>query len=80
MDSFFEQIVKKKKGFSEWAVILATLLLALLVLLTALCNTLLSQVMAPSWALIASTLICAFVGTFFVELDSDTPEEVSHES
>lgn len=29
MDSFFEQIVKKKKGFAEWAIILATLVLAL---------------------------------------------------
>ena len=32
MDSFFEQIVKKKKGFSEWAIIFGTLLLALVVL------------------------------------------------
>ena len=29
MDSFFEQIVKKKKGFAEWAIILVTLVLAL---------------------------------------------------
>lgn len=29
MDTFFEQIVKKKKGFAEWAVILVTLVLAL---------------------------------------------------
>lgn len=29
MDSFFEQIVKKKKGFAEWAIVLVTLLLAL---------------------------------------------------
>lgn len=42
--------------------------LALLVLLTALCSTLLSQVMASSWALIVSTLLCAWIGTFFVEL------------
>ena len=28
MDSFFEQIVKKKKGFSEWAITLGVLLLA----------------------------------------------------
>lgn len=29
MDSFFEQIVKKKKGVSEWSIILVTLVLAL---------------------------------------------------
>ena len=48
--------------------------LAALVLLTALCNTLLGRVMASSWALIVSTLLCAFAGSFFVE-----PEEESHE-
>lgn len=42
--------------------------LALLVLLTALCSALLSQVLASSWALIVSTLLCAWIGTFFVEL------------
>lgn len=47
--------------------------LALLVLITALCNTLLSTMMASSWALIVSTLLCAGVGTFFVDLDE--PEE-----
>ena len=31
MDSFFEQIVKKKKGISEWAVIFVTLVLSLIV-------------------------------------------------
>ena len=48
--------------------------LTALVLLTALCNTLLGRVMASSWALIVSTLLCAFAGSFFVE-----PEEESHE-
>lgn len=43
--------------------------LALLVLITALCNTLLSIMMASSWALIVSTLLCAGAGTFFVDLD-----------
>lgn len=46
--------------------------LALLVLLTALCNTLLCRVMAASWALIVSTLLCAFVGSFFVELKEES--------
>ena len=40
-----------------------------LVVLTALCNTLLSQVIDSSWALIISTLLCAFIGVFFVDLD-----------
>lgn len=48
--------------------------LALLVLLTALCNTLLCRVMASSWALIVSTLLCAFVGSFFVELKEESYE------
>ena len=85
---FLPPIVTASLGIALYAMFIGLLVpsmhgnkkLALSVLLTALCNTLLSQIMAPSWALIASTLICAFVGTFFVELDSDTPEEVSHES
>lgn len=48
-----------------------------LVLLTALCNTLLSRLMASSWALIVSTLVCALAGTFFVDLQES--EEVPHE-
>ncbi len=45
--------------------------LALLVLLTAVCSTLFSRVMASSWALIVSTLLCAFAGSFFVELKEE---------
>ena len=51
--------------------------LALLVALTAACNALLTQFMPPSRALIISTLLCAFLGVFFVELEDDMPEEVS---
>lgn len=43
--------------------------LAVLVLLTAVGNTLLSLVIPSSWALILSTLIGAFVGVFFVDLE-----------
>ena len=32
MDSFFEQIVKKRKGFAEWAIIIGSILLALVLL------------------------------------------------
>lgn len=43
--------------------------LGLLVLLTAVCNLLLTQVMDESWAMIASTLLGALCGVFFVEPD-----------
>jgi uncharacterized membrane protein YccC len=54
--------------------------LGALVVLTALCNTLFGQFMASSWALILSTLLCAFVGVFFVELPEDGGEEADHEA
>ncbi|MBQ5783017.1 MAG: AzlC family ABC transporter permease [Oscillospiraceae bacterium] len=41
--------------------------LALLVVMTAVCNTFLSQFIPSSWSLIVSTLVCAFAGSFFVE-------------
>ena len=43
--------------------------LTLLVLLCALCNTLLSLFLDGAIAMILSTLICAFIGVFFVDLD-----------
>ena len=46
--------------------------LGLLAIATGLCNLLLSQLIAPSWALIVSTLVCAAIGAFWVEPD---PEE-----
>ena len=45
--------------------------LALLVLMTAVCNTILGLVISPSWALIISTLVCAFIGVFFVDLGTE---------
>lgn len=48
--------------------------LGLLVLLTAVCNSILTLFMESSWALIASTLLCAFMGVFFVDLESDIKE------
>lgn len=41
-----------------------------LVLLTAVCNTFLSRIIGSSWSLIASTLLCAFIGVFFVDPDA----------
>ena len=48
--------------------------LGLLVILTAVCNSILTCFMESSWALIVSTLLCAFLGVFFVDLDSDSKE------
>lgn len=45
--------------------------LGILVIITAAVNTILSQFIASSWALIASTLICAAAGVFFVDLDDE---------
>ena len=49
--------------------------LGLLVILTAVCNTILTQIIPSSWALIVSTLVCTFAGMFFVELDDDTVQD-----
>lgn len=43
--------------------------LILLVALTAVINTILTQFIASSWSLILSTIICTFIGAFFVDLD-----------
>ena len=75
-------ILTASLGISLYAMFISILMpdlpgngkLALLVLLTALCNTLLCRVMASSWALIVSTLLCAFVGSFFVELKEESYE------
>ena len=49
--------------------------LGVLVIVTALVNMVLSRVMAASWALIASTLICAAAGVFFVDLGEEAPSD-----
>ena len=75
-------ILTASLGISLYAMFISILMpdlpgngkLALLVLLTALCNTLLCRVLAASWALIVSTLLCAFVGSFFVELKEESHE------
>ena len=73
------QLLLDSMGIAIHAIFIAILLpglqksrrLGLLVLLTALCNAVLSQVIAPSWALIASTLICAGLGVFFVDTEGE---------
>ena len=84
---FLPAILTASLGIALYAMFIGLLIpnlpgngkLGALVLLTALCNTLLSQLMASSWALILSTLLCAFAGTFFVELDNTNRQEAAHE-
>ena len=72
-------ILSASLGIALYAMFIALLLphlhgnarLGLLVLLTALCNWGLGKCMAASWALIVSTLLCAFLGLFFVDLGEE---------
>ena len=81
---FLPTIVSASLGIGLYAMFIGLLFPALpgnwrlgaLVALTAICNTILSLVIPSSWALIASTLLCAFAGVFFVDLD-DTKEETA---
>jgi len=75
---FLPVIITASLGIALYAMFIGLLVpnltnnfrLGLLVILTAICNTVLSQLMPPSWALIISTLVCAFIGVFTVDLDS----------
>lgn len=75
-------ILSASFGIALYAMFIALLLphlrgnarLALLVLLTALCNWGLGKLMAASWAMIVSMLLCAFAGLFFVELGEEAPD------
>lgn len=79
---FLPEIISASLGIALYAMFIGLLTpnlsgnarLTALVLLTALCNSILSQLMTASWALIASTLVCAFVGVFFVDLNSQDKE------
>lgn len=51
--------------------------LGILVIITAICNTVLTQFIASSWALIISTLVCAFIGVFFVEFKEENKEDIA---
>lgn len=74
---FLPEIISASFGIALYAMFLGILVpnlrkessLAYLVILAALCNTLVSQFIAPSWALIFTTIFCAAAGTFFVRLD-----------
>lgn len=84
---FLPEILTASLGISLYAMFIGLLMpnlssnkkLGLLVILTALCNTLFSQIIDSSWALILSTLICAFFGVFFVDLEENTETSKNRE-
>ncbi|MDE7302931.1 MAG: AzlC family ABC transporter permease [Oscillospiraceae bacterium] len=74
---FLPTILTASLGIALYAMFIALLMpnlkhnfrLGLLAAFTAVMNTVLSRFIASSWAMIASTLICAAIGVFFVDLD-----------
>lgn len=80
--SFLPEIVSMSLGIALYALFIGLLLpslttnfrLLLLAVITAVCNSLLCSFMASSWALIVSTLLCAFIGVFFVDLEEEKKE------
>lgn len=74
---FLPVIVTASLGIALYAMFIGILIpnlthnlkLGMLVVLTAVCNSVLTQFMAFSWALILSTLVCAAIGVFFVDLE-----------
>lgn len=80
---FLPAILTASLGISLYAMFIGLLMpnltnnrkLGLLVILTAVCNTILSQIIASSWSLIVSTLLCAFLGVYFVDLDEVSKKE-----
>ena len=79
---FLPTIITASLGIALYAMFIGLLVpnltnnfrLGLLVILTAVCNTVLSKLMPGSWALIISTLVCAFIGVFTVDLDGKKEE------
>lgn len=69
------EILSKSLGISLYAMFIALLMpsvrgntrLALLVCLTGLVNLALTFIIAPSWALILATLLCAWIGIYFIK-------------
>lgn len=83
LTNFVPEILSASLAIALYAMFVALLVpnlpgngrLAALVLLTALGNSLLCRFMAASWALIVSTLLCAFLGVFFVDLGEEAANE-----
>ncbi|MBQ8217092.1 MAG: AzlC family ABC transporter permease [Oscillospiraceae bacterium] len=82
LSDFLPEIITASLGIALYALFISLLVpkisgnlrLTALAVLTGLCNLLLCLVMESSWALIVSTLLCAFIGVFFVR-DEDLGEE-----
>ena len=82
LSDFLPEIITASLGIALYALFISLLVpkisgnlrLVALAVLTGLCNLVLCQFMESSWALIASTLLCAFIGVFFVR-DEDLGEE-----
>ncbi len=80
--AFLPDMLSASMGIALYAMFLALLTpgvkqnlrLVILVALTAVLNALLSKIIAPSWSLIISTIACAMLGTFFVDLDGKEGE------
>ena len=80
--NFLPSIITLSLSISLYAMFIALLIpsikgnfkLIVLVILTALCNLLLNQVIDGSWALVLSTLLGAFFGVFFVEIEGESNE------
>lgn len=80
--SLLPEIISLSLGIALYAMFVGLLMpslrgnsrLLLLAVLTAVCNSVLGCFMASSWALIFSTLLCAFAGVFFVELEGEEKE------
>lgn len=83
---FLPAIVTASLGIALYAMFIGILIpnlthnlkLGLLVALTAVCNSILTQFMASSWALILSTLVCAAIGVFFVDLSGQEVDDDEH--
>ena len=80
---FLPVIITASLGIALYAMFIGILVpnltknlrLGILVILTAICNSILTSFIESSWALIVSTLLCAFIGVFFVDLEPDKKEE-----
>ena len=81
--NFLPELVTAGLGVSLYAMFIGLLVpnlhgnlrLAILVAFTAICSSVLGHFLDSSAALIISTLVCAFIGVFFVDLSEDKRDE-----
>lgn len=88
LSDFLPEIITASLGIALYALFISLLVpkisgnlrLIALAVLTGLCNLVLCQFMESSWALIASTLLCAFIGVFFIRPEDLGEETQQHEA